>query len=693
MTMPFFQRPSARLHTRCRMSRPDHTHTAFVRQAVLCLALAIALPQAVMAQAPLTELSLEELMKLDAGQVFGASERLQPVTEAPASVSFITADEIARFGYRTLADILRSVRGMYVSDDRNFSFLGIRGFGKPGDYNSRILLLVNGHRVNDNVFGQAEIGAEFGMDPATFERVEIIHGPASSIYGDSAFFAVVNVITKSGASLGGGTLSVETGTLGMQLARGSVGHVFDNGVDVVASATYEQSNGVARLYFPEFDTPATNFGIAENLDGERVRQLYGRLAFKSLTLTAAYGTRRRDVPTASFNTVFNEQDSPERTTDRHTLLDAEYVRMVGETRVSVRGSFDRFTYDGVYPMPGDGPDAPLMVGLNGVDGLRWTAGLRATRALGSRHVLTTGVEYIDNVRQNQVSRFIDPPISLLDLDRRSQQAALYVQDDVKLAPWLIGTVGLRYDGYEQFTRMTPRAGLIALPSPTQSYKYLYGGAFRAPNAYELNTVYFGDRVNDLRPESIDTHEVVWERYTGDWLRTSISGYWYKADRLITLTPDPSTFFGTTYVNEGEVRARGLELEGQMRLWRGWQASGSYALQRAIDRDTRLELPNSPRHMLKGRLSIPAFGPGSYVALEGVYLGERQTLARRTVSPAGTVNATLTQPIGRSWELFATVRNLFDVAYSDPASSQHVQDVIPQNGRTARIGLRWKVGAK
>src|SRR5690606_10465841 len=139
MTMPFFQRPAARLHTRCRLSRRAHILTRTLRHGALCLAMALVLPRAGLAQAPLTELSLEELMQLDAGQVFGASERLQPVTEAPASVSFITADEIARFGYRTLADILRSVRGMYVSDDRNFSFLGIRGFGKPGDYNSRIL--------------------------------------------------------------------------------------------------------------------------------------------------------------------------------------------------------------------------------------------------------------------------------------------------------------------------------------------------------------------------------------------------------------------------------------------------------------------------------------------------------------------------------------------------------------------------
>lgn len=661
----------------------------FSRGRALWLVLALVAPAAVHAQAPLTDLSLEELMTLDAGHVFGASERLQPVTEAPASVSFITADEIARFGYRTLADILRSVRGMYVSDDRNFSFVGVRGFGNPGDYNSRILLLVNGHRVNDNVFGQAEIGAEFGMDPATFERVEIIRGPASSLYGDSAFFAVVNVITKTGASLDGGSASVEAGTLGTRILRGSLGHVFGNGVDLAMMATHEQSTGVDRLYFPELDSPSTNAGIAEGLDGERVGQFYGRLSYRNLTFVGAYGTRRRDVPTASFGTIFNEQEHRERTTDRHTLLDAEYVRQFGDTRLALRGSFDRFTYDGTYPMAGDEPDGPLLVGLNSVNGVRWTAGARATRPLGTRHTLTAGVEYIDNVHQDQESRYLDPPIPLLDLNRRSQQTGVYLQDEVKLAPWLIGTIGLRYDGYEQFMRVTPRAALIAMPSPTQSYKYLFGSAFRAPNAYELNAVYFGDRVNALRPEAIDTHEVVWERYTGDWLRTSLSGYWYRADRLITSTADPEAFLGATYVNQGEVRARGLEVESQMRLWHGWQAWASYALQRAVDQDTARDLPNSPRQMLKGRLSIPGPTAQSYLAVEAQYLGARQSLAGRRVEPATTMHVTVTQPLGPSWELIGTVRNLFDVEYYDPASSAHLQDVIPQNGRTARIGLRYR----
>ena len=298
----------------------------------------LAVPGSASAQSALPDLSLEELMKLDAGQVFGASERLQPVTEAPASVSFITAEEIARYGYRTLADILRGVRGMYVTDDRNFSLLGTRGFAKPGDYNSRILLLVNGHRVNDNVFGQAEIGAEFGLDPAMFERVEIIRGPASSLYGDSAFFAVVNVITRTGASLGGGSIAVEAGTLGTRLVRGSVGHRLANGLDVALSGTYERSDGVERLYFPAFDTPATNNGVAEGLDGEGVGQFYGRLALQGPDLDRrvrhAGGGTCRPPRSARCSTSRSRR---EQTTDRHTLVDAEYGRSFGGTRVTFRG--------------------------------------------------------------------------------------------------------------------------------------------------------------------------------------------------------------------------------------------------------------------------------------------------------------------------------------------------------------------
>lgn len=95
-------------------------------------------------------------------------------------------------------------------------------------------------------------------------------------------------------------------------------------------------------------------------------------------------------------------------------------------------------------------------------------------------------------------------------------------------------------------------------------------------------------------------------------------------------------------------------------------------------------------MAKARISLPGPTNQSFVSVEGQHLGSRATLMGSKVSAAATVNVTLVQPLGRSWELSGGVQNIFDAQYSDPVSSQHRQDAIAQNGRTARIGLRWRL---
>lgn len=130
----------------------------------------------------LTGLSIEDLMKIEVASVYGASRFVQKVTEAPASIAIVTSEDIRTYGYRNLSDVLKSVRGIYVNYDRNYDYLGIRGFARPGDYNTHILLLVNGHRLNDNVYDTAPIGADFPLDINLIDRVEIIRGPSSSIY-------------------------------------------------------------------------------------------------------------------------------------------------------------------------------------------------------------------------------------------------------------------------------------------------------------------------------------------------------------------------------------------------------------------------------------------------------------------------------------------------------------------------------
>jgi iron complex outermembrane receptor protein len=637
------------------------------------------------------DLSLEDLMRIEVERVVGASERLQPVTEAPSSVTIVTADEIARYGYRTLADILRGVRGLYVSDDRDYSFLGVRGFSKPGDFNTRVLLLVNGHPVNDNVYNQAQVGSEFGIDPAMFERVEIIRGPASSLYGTGAFLAVVNVITRTGQSLHGTSVTVEEGSLDTHLVRAATGQRLANGLDFAMSATYQQSAGVQRLYFPAFDATETNGGVAEGLDGDVFGQFYGHLAFRDVTITAAYGRRAKDLPTAPYGTLFNLQETRTQTIDRRTLIDAQYDRSMAGTRVTIRGSFDRYDYNAVYPYSGLTLNGPASINYDFGVGTRLGVDGRLTRALPGRQTLTAGGEFFDNIQQDQRSHYDNSVGSAIN--QSSTQQGLYVQDEIRLTDWLLLNAGLRYDGYQGLTHVTPRGALIFVPSANQSFKYLYGQAFRRPNAYELSFYSGGVPNTDLRPEAIDTHELVWENYTSGWLRTSVSAYRYKARRLITLEPDSESFFGLTYMNTGTVKAQGLEFEAETKFRSGLQGLINYAVQRATDIGTDLSLTNSPRHIAKLRVSVPGPTKRSFASAELQYLSGRGTRLGETLPGRALANISFSQPMGRSLEMFLGTRNLFNQQYADPASDAYVQDSIGQNGRTLRVGVRWTPGAR
>jgi iron complex outermembrane receptor protein len=639
-------------------------------------------------QPNLPTMSLEDLMQVKIEPVFGASKRLQPVTEAPASVTIVTAEDIERYGYRTLGDILRGVRGFYVTNDRNYTYLGARGFAIPGDYNTRILMLVDGHRMNDNVYEQATVGAEFGLDPSTFARVEIIRGPASSLYGTSAFFAVVNIVTKAGAAVNGVQAAADTGSFGERSLRVAGGRTFKRGVDVLFSGSYTKTNGPT-LYFPEFDTAATNYGVVRGLDGEKVSQFFGRLSAGHWTMSGAFGSRDKRVPTAAFETVFG--DPRFRTTDAHGYFDAQYDRMFGRARLNVRGYADRYHYDGDYPEAGWEGTPPVVLYNDYANGGWAGAEARVTTPVGPRQTMILGAEFRDNYRQDQGVDYVDDVVPDFLIHGTSQVVASYVQDEIRLLPRLIVNAGLRYDGYSGFSRLAPRVAVIVNTSQNQAFKYLYGNAFRAPNAYELDYSVFGVRHANLRPETINTHEVVWERYVGKSLRTSASAYVNHVAALISPDPmsDPANLL---YINQGHVNAAGMELEGEVRLSSGVRGQMSYVLQRAKDADSSESLSNSPRHAVKAQISVT--GPSRMVTSGEVqYMSARLTLSGQQVDAVTLTNLTVRSPLGHGWVLASTLRNLFDQTYADPGSAEHPEDAIRQDGRTFRIGLEWHIGVK
>ena len=656
----------------------------FPLRRILVTSLFLCLPIMADAQGPSAqEFTLEQLMRIEIEPVFGASKRMQPVTEAPASVTIVTRDEIARYGYRSLADVLRSVRGFYVTNDRNYSYLGARGFARPGDYGTRILLLVDGHRMNDNVFEQAAIGREFGVDAAMFERVEIVRGPSSSLYGTSAFFAVVNVIMRNGADINGITASADTGTFGSHNAFVGVGKKLARRIEFALSASYSGSDGPARLYIPTFDTPATNGGVADRLDDEEATQFFGRIKVADFTLTAAYGDRAKGVPTASYLTTFN--DPRLRTTDRRSFIDAQYGHAVKGVQVALSAYVDDYHYSGSYPLQATA-DGPAVLNRDYGIGTWAGAEARVTRSLPWRQALIVGTDFRSNFRQAQGSIDDGSLDGGFAVDRSSKAGAVYVSDDITLHSAVHITLGVRDDVYGAFSHVTPRAAVIVTPSRRQAFKYLYGTAFRAPNAFELDYFSEGVRNQTLRPETIGSHEVVWERYFGTRLRTSASAYRNHVSGLLALKADPAE--NLFWTNDGEVRSTGAEFEGEWRFKR-IEGLASYSNQRTTDLQTHEGLTNSPHHLVKVRLSSPGPVHGSTIAFEMQSLSSRTTLAGQTIPSARLANVTFVEPIGGRLDLVAGVRNAFGARYGDPGSEEHRQDVIEQDGRTISVGLRWR----
>jgi len=275
------------------------------------------------ADPPLAGLAIEDLMQVDVQSVFGASKFLQKVTDAPAAVSVVTARDIEIYGYRTLADIIRMAPGFNITYDRNYTYVGVRGFQRPGDYNSRVLVLVDGHRINDPIYNMAYVGTEFPVDVELIDRVELIRGPSSSIYGTNAFFAVINVVTKKGSAARGLEAAGEGGTLHTWRGRAAFGATLPNGLDVLVSGSRYRSAGQARLSYPAFDSPLTNRGIAENIDADADHRMFASLSFKGLSVQGVYSSRAKTVPTASFGSWFN--DPRLQTNDAQGWVDLRYL--------------------------------------------------------------------------------------------------------------------------------------------------------------------------------------------------------------------------------------------------------------------------------------------------------------------------------------------------------------------------------
>ncbi len=676
---------------------------------------------------------IDAKLRYAAPRVVAAEKELTQAQDAPASITVISAEEIRGFGYTTLAEALQSVRGLYTTYDRDYATLGVRGFSSPGVINSRVLVLSDGHSTNESSQGEGYIGHDFDADLSDVERIEVVRGPGSVLYGSAAFFAVVNVVHRTPSRGVHGEAGGLAGTLGE-----NSGHVIFS-VAGEDAHVWVRASGLNLTGESFFANPG-NATVARDLDGEKAGHLDLRARAGEFTLSASYNDRKKDLPTAAYDTIF---DAPGTYThDRRGFIEAHFNHAFSSgLGIDLRAAYDYDKYNGQWQYKN------TALGNFGSDstGEEWgtaEARLRLPEFFGNR--IFAGGEFQDRWKMNlnsvlpadvagngyfHWSNFVDgigPPSAVPNSELIFSG---YLGDDWRITPRAQLDVAVRVDNYidnfpasaprpQAAPAINPRLALLLQPYDAGHSKLLFGRAYRYPGFYER---YYEDGVSVVAPTSLDpevvyTAEVEHVHQFSDEVSVSLAGYLSEMRNLIRTGNPPASKYPnyqdlSQYQNRPfPVHAAGGEIEVRWQAGPGLLFSGWYAY--SIVRDdsatvngveTRTSwfagtaVPNSPSSTGAVRALYPLLAQALSVSTELVYGGPRRSILDDPTNSQSfhQIGEQLMWNLGLSGEYpryglryGAFVYNLLDQKPSLPAGPEvsFPDHAVPQYGRTLRLQL-------
>lgn len=655
----------------------------------------------------LTSLPFEKLTQTD---VITASKLAKQVSDSPAAVSIVTAADIRTFGYRTLADVINSMRGLYTTSDRRYEYLGGRGFGAPGDYVGRIMVLIDGNATQDNLYNQAFIDNSGLVDLELIDRVEYVPGTGSVTYGNNALLGIINVITKKGSDFNAAQVAGDVASQGGRKQRLSFGQKLDSGLDVLLSASWSDSDGQDH-FFPYFDTPKhSSRGWAIRQDFEESRRLFGKLEFNGLSLQAASVTRTKASPLPKRQDAFNRI--------YHLIDETSHASLKYDFNINKDFKSVSRLYYGLYEdktlreYGQKNPNEQFRKNKN--KGQWWGLDQKFALTQFAGHLIVFGAEYRDDFQQDFLSVALDAnfneKFTYHKYPYTNKTYSFYATDEFTVSDQVSANLGIRYDKpdaidcsvdpcirYAHQAAISPRLALVYRAEPDTTLKASYSRAFRLPNPYDISSSRQSDAFN---PEQVTATELVLLHDVTPKLRLTGSAYYY-------ILADQHYFSASTGadVYTGQSRTHGLEFQIDQ-SWAGdVQLRASAAWQDASDAQGQ-RLVNSPRSLAKFNLSWPALDSAVRVGLEAQHQGSRITQQLRdnagiVVRPGRRlggitlVNLTLTSAqrwngVGASF----SIKNAFDRRYEVPASTTWhrddgaVLDSMPMDGRTFWLQLSW-----
>lgn len=607
---------------------------------------------------------------------------------APATVEVFTAEDIENMGARTLSDLLRTLESVLVTVQTNSResiwFRGVRN-----RYNDKVLLLVDGIPRRDPVYQHASVDEYLPL--TNVERVEVIRGPGSALYGTNAFAGVINVITKRPGTDGWG--EIEAGGGNFDTAEAAAEGAFrwgPAGIYAFAHGYRTDGDGLdyQRGHLPQTlrQNPKRQWSGGVTVAGGGFTARLERLHYKYTFFTDW------DVPTWRW-------DDEEYVTD-DTFASVEYAGTISpKVRVTAVGFYQDYRLYSFWREflrgqqgPKATPDDVRYANDVYKEGKLYGGDLRFAFDFGPTNKLTVGASYEresvsrvedlwTEVHTGIVTRpfYIDP----VGVDTW----AVYLEDVWKPAGWVTLTAGVRGDHNGIFGWQTsPRLGATFHPGRKLVAKLLYGEAFRAPSFREFFTVdmtgQFPEGNRALKPESIRTFEAsldyTFSSYAAFHLlayRESTSDAIYSEDNLPYSNHPGDTIYGAE---------AGLKLAWPNRLT--VYLNGSYIW---------TDLCNIPHKQLNGGFNAP-LGKRWNWSLQASWLSERPrdpddrfaydpgVAPYKRPDPSGylLVNSTLRLlEVVPGLEFRLSVTNLFDRDFYDPTYEPTKYYDLQAPGRT------------
>ena len=622
--------------------------------------------------------------------VEAAALHSQTLAEAPASVTVITAADIRKYGYRTLGDVLAGARGFTVSTNHLLQSSGVRGFAVPGDISTCFLVMINGHSMTE-IAGESNsfFDQDFGLDLDLVDRIEIIRGPSSALYGSNGILATINVITKSPVDSPKLVVSTETGGGGPQKMLLMSSQDLGRGANLLVEGSGFVGDG-HNLFVPGFDTPGQNNGVANHVDGESGYHSFVNLAWGAWNFSGLFNSDLKRAPVLSQATAFNDQGQFIRLA--RNFAGANYTRDFGNGgQLRWQLYYDGFRFRDRYDY-----QEPFGI-LDDRDDVRgdWISSqLTYSRTVPRIGLLTVGLSGKIELRNLVENGTYYPEQALnLRISQPDRTVAPFVQQEWNFAQNWKAYLGARLDSsYNYGSFVSPRLALVYQPTVKSSYKIVYGRPFRTPSVYEE---YYQDGLSQidnlhLRPETAEAVELSAERKIGKAAYALINAYHYSMHSVIQ-----EVFLSATtaqYQNTGTRNSNGIEFElgGHLAPW--LETTASLSLDRAVEADQHMQLANTPGQIGKFKAAVPLFRERMYFSTDFQYLSSRLTGARATTRPVALVNATVsTAKLGRGLDLIAGLRNALNWGYNDPGTwpLDASIDEIPANGRTAFVKLIWR----